>query len=260
MRSSSHQHNVARLRTLLGIKQPEFAQIIGCSLATLQSIEINRLPLSEKIAVSIATETDVSIPWLTNNNLEAEVVAASGKKYVKSHYLIAQGRRYAMEKWVSPSASPSVVVNAISRLLYVYGHVQFKNRAMGLAFNWQLEKMIKGFETEFCPGESLSANVGTFKEMADYIISVMNLTKKHEQDVTTSTKLFEAYEDMVRETLQRMNADRLTLKPEHIGALMTFEYIGNNFAEPGESFNDAVNRFLGAMSAKKIQKAPNQIR
>lgn len=71
MRPSQLKHSVAVLRTTIGLGQKEFADLIGVSASTVQSIELGankaghyRLKLGEKLAHRICLETDADLGWL----------------------------------------------------------------------------------------------------------------------------------------------------------------------------------------------------
>src|SRR5687768_12675056 len=66
MRPSQLKHPVAVLRKIIGMGQKEFAAMMDCSVATIQSIELGpeRLKLSEELAERIEVETGVWMGWL----------------------------------------------------------------------------------------------------------------------------------------------------------------------------------------------------
>ena len=63
------RHVVAWVRETLGLKQSELASLIGISPNTLQSIELGRLPLSERIAYRLSEQTGIRAKWLLDNEL-----------------------------------------------------------------------------------------------------------------------------------------------------------------------------------------------
>ena len=65
------RHVVAWVRETLGLKQSELASLIGISTNTLQSIELGRLPLSERIAYRLNEQTGIRAKWLLDNELGA---------------------------------------------------------------------------------------------------------------------------------------------------------------------------------------------
>ena len=68
LKKKSH-HVVAWVREALGLKQSELASLIGISRNTLQSIELGRLPLSERIAYRLSEQTGIRAKWLLDNEL-----------------------------------------------------------------------------------------------------------------------------------------------------------------------------------------------
>src|SRR5258708_3228597 len=69
MPASKRSHVLAILRANLDLKQSELAQLVGCSLPTIQSIELNRLALSPSLAARISTATGADLDWLRANDL-----------------------------------------------------------------------------------------------------------------------------------------------------------------------------------------------
>ena len=62
-------HVVAWVRKTLGLTQSELASLIGISANTLQSIELGRLPLSERIADRLNEQTGIRAKWFLDNEL-----------------------------------------------------------------------------------------------------------------------------------------------------------------------------------------------
>ncbi len=75
MRPSPLRHNLARLRLFLELSQKEMAELVGCSTATIQSVELRRLPLSEELARKISAETGILLEWLLLNDLQMPLIA-----------------------------------------------------------------------------------------------------------------------------------------------------------------------------------------
>jgi DNA-binding XRE family transcriptional regulator len=69
MPASKRTHILAILRKNLALRQPELAEIVGCSVATIQSIEVGRLKLSEGLARRIAAATGADVEWLLRNDV-----------------------------------------------------------------------------------------------------------------------------------------------------------------------------------------------
>lgn len=80
MKSKIERHVLAILRQILGsdgrsMGQKELAELAGCSLATIQSVELGRLKLSQRLAEKIATVCGVSPDWLLQDDPSAPPTA-----------------------------------------------------------------------------------------------------------------------------------------------------------------------------------------
>jgi transcriptional regulator with XRE-family HTH domain len=69
MPASKQAHVLAVMRKNLSLKQSELAELAGCSVASIQSIELNRLKLSKSMAARISNRTGVNFDWLLKNNV-----------------------------------------------------------------------------------------------------------------------------------------------------------------------------------------------
>ena len=94
MKLEKAKNVVAVLRVILGMTQKELADLIHVSINTVQSIETNRIPLSDSIASKISLETGVSINWLLAGALNAKPMTTSGVPFTKASY---QGHRTCIE-------------------------------------------------------------------------------------------------------------------------------------------------------------------
>jgi transcriptional regulator with XRE-family HTH domain len=66
---SKEVHVVALLRKALRLKQSDLAALVGCSAATIQSIEMLRLKISKRLAARISAATGVNVDWILNNDI-----------------------------------------------------------------------------------------------------------------------------------------------------------------------------------------------
>lgn len=73
MPASKRSHVLALLRVALNLKQDELAKLAGCSTATIQSIELSRLTLSDSLAARISAATGVDLNWLRANDIKVPV-------------------------------------------------------------------------------------------------------------------------------------------------------------------------------------------
>src|ERR1700719_2894431 len=89
MRPSPRRHNLARLRLFLNLSQQQMADLAGCSVHTIQSVELakGRLPLSEELARRISAATGINLRWLLENDLEADIIRSpDGRPFSRSDY------------------------------------------------------------------------------------------------------------------------------------------------------------------------------
>jgi transcriptional regulator with XRE-family HTH domain len=70
MPASKEVHCLALMRKILRLKQSELAALAECSVATIQSIELNRLKLSKGLATRISLATGVNYDWLLDNDIK----------------------------------------------------------------------------------------------------------------------------------------------------------------------------------------------
>src|SRR5260221_9475145 len=69
MPASKRSHVLAILRKNLALRQTELAEMVGCSVATIQSIEVGRLKLSKSLAERISMATGADANWLLRNDV-----------------------------------------------------------------------------------------------------------------------------------------------------------------------------------------------
>ena len=81
------KHPVAVLRHMIGKTQEEFAGLIGYSAPTIESIEVGRLNLSEKLAQRISEKTGVNVGWLLRGNPQAHMIDQQGNPYTTQTFV-----------------------------------------------------------------------------------------------------------------------------------------------------------------------------
>ena len=84
-RPSKVRTNIARLRIALSQNQTQFAVLLQRSPASVQSLELGRLKLSEQLASEIAARTGVSARWLIENRLDEEPYDLTGKPWTPAN-------------------------------------------------------------------------------------------------------------------------------------------------------------------------------
>jgi DNA-binding XRE family transcriptional regulator len=64
----ARRHPIADIRIRVGLTQPEFAHVIGCSCITVQKIEQGHLRLSKRLALNVEKHFGVSVDYLLSKN------------------------------------------------------------------------------------------------------------------------------------------------------------------------------------------------
>jgi len=162
VRHPSKKHNVARLRAFLNgrekFDQEQFAELIGCSVHTLQSIETGRLKLSEELAHRIASETWVDVDWLLKNNRRARIVGTPqvmkrggplvlNPSYTFECYERAQASKIRPDEYKAEGLS-AIHLDHIARTLRAILFSAHKRRRLNVAL-WKVSKFLSVCKEQF---------------------------------------------------------------------------------------------------------------
>src|SRR5689334_1547490 len=74
----------AVLRAILGIKDHEWADLLGCSPFTIHSLECGRLKISDEMAHRMSIESGISPDWLLAGDARAKPVSLYDQPYTKT--------------------------------------------------------------------------------------------------------------------------------------------------------------------------------
>jgi DNA-binding XRE family transcriptional regulator len=102
---SKLSHVLAVLRKNLALRQSELAQMVGCSVQTIQSIEVGRLKLSESLASRIWAATGCDKEWLLRNDLSEPMPPRP--------FFIKDAESFGLQTYVS---TITLLVDVFSRL------------------------------------------------------------------------------------------------------------------------------------------------
>lgn len=146
MPASSRRHVLVQLREVLGMNQTDFATLIGYSPATVQSVELCRLDLSEGLAARIGEAVGISAGWLLENNSAKPAVTLSGMPYTKETFELWQVEKRATSTKNSEAAIP----------VFLLGYYAVLRRIMAVAVRrgvdnvalYRLGKFVEGFAEE----------------------------------------------------------------------------------------------------------------
>lgn len=153
MRISKQTHTLAVLRAAIGpeTRQKEMAGVLGFSIATIQSIEIGRLKLSQKIAEKIAAETNVNLKWLLDDDVSKPIIDGHGIPYTRDTY--GDWRQYLQNpkrQIDDPLHAGSITIAGVSSLLSTLANACEHGR-----FNACVHRMLESMKKlgdEFGPG------------------------------------------------------------------------------------------------------------
>jgi transcriptional regulator with XRE-family HTH domain len=147
MRKSAQKHALAVLRLQLGLGQKELAELVECSRPTIQSIELGRLPLSDKLADRISRETGVSIAWLKKNDLRKPPLDYQDEPYGKEVFERIQANRAMRDEHTSDAIARLALVIQTSRIAGLFLSA-YKRGEFSLC-SYKLAKALDDLEARF---------------------------------------------------------------------------------------------------------------
>ena len=100
MRPSKRSHTLAILRLAINAKmtQKELADLLDCSVDTVQSIETGRLRISENMARKISHATAVNLNWLLDDDVTKPIINHYGTPYTKANFEERQAQLVKCER------------------------------------------------------------------------------------------------------------------------------------------------------------------
>ena len=116
MRKSAQKHTLAVLRLKIGLGQKELAELVECSRPTIQSIELGRLELSDKLADRIARETGVALAWLKNNDVKKRPLDYQGAPYTREVFDRVQADSAMKDEYMSDAIARLALVMHTGRV------------------------------------------------------------------------------------------------------------------------------------------------
>ncbi len=95
MRLSPLRHTLAVLRTFLGLTQKEMAEILECSVPTVQAIELGKLKMSMKLAGNLFHQTSINLDWLMKDDVSKPPIDFEDKPYTRETFEHTQAMLFA---------------------------------------------------------------------------------------------------------------------------------------------------------------------
>jgi transcriptional regulator with XRE-family HTH domain len=156
MRTSLKRTTVAVLRAILSsesertnyqkVSAADFAELVGCSTATINSLEVGRLTLSESLGQKIAHATGVSLAWLLEGDVTVPPVARDGEPYTAEVFARWQHERLGFDQ-VSSGEVREIALTLACRLFAVL-HSANESRKLHPALNRTMQ-FIRTMAEEF---------------------------------------------------------------------------------------------------------------
>lgn len=140
------------MRSVIGIKDIEMAEILRCSPATIHSLESGRLKLSETMAVRIAHETGAAVSWLLEGKPTLPV-SRSGKPYTRELFERARAKEEDPGDLLYVIVLPVACGSAIKSVL----RVASRNRDISLAV-YKIKRAVNDLINEFCSPKDIASD------------------------------------------------------------------------------------------------------
>jgi transcriptional regulator with XRE-family HTH domain len=145
MTRTTKKTTIAVLRSITGLKAKCFADVLGCSEATVNSLETGRLKLSETMAQRIFHETGASLKWLLAGDVHALPMGRDGKPYSAEHFEAHHSHKLHADK-LPPARLAVDFVNFAARL---HDILSASNRADGYALTaYKVGRFLDGMERD----------------------------------------------------------------------------------------------------------------
>ena len=171
MRISPQRHTLAVLRTLIGLTQKEMAELLECSVPTVQAIELGKLKLSMKLAGNLFSQTSINLDWLMHDDVTKPPTTFDDQPYTREKFEQTQAMLYA-----PPQDSSDVRRNLF------YARACFRNALEVLALLYTYA--YKGSSLQLSDYKISNA----LDELLDEVVGTQNLTPE-EKDRSIKLRL-----------------------------------------------------------------------
>ena len=185
-RVSALRHPLALLRKELGIGQKEMAGLVEVSTATIQSIELGRLEMSERLASRISDQTGVSMSWLLAGKPRTPIPAAESRGYcfvrfTREHFEIAQSRDRSD---VTEEAFLLMIRLMVTELVAIFRSAKSANDDAPKRCYYRVEKALGDLGTSLQQdfGNDLDYEIASYHQMAKEI--TRGMTKSEIVEIT----------------------------------------------------------------------------
>jgi hypothetical protein len=146
------RHPLAVLRSFLKIGQKELAEILGCSVSTIQSVELGRLKMSDELAKRASVKTGVSCTWLLAGDPGAPMTTGNSRyPYTRDCFERHQARGASPNSHFPKCWLPGTLFEFYVALREILHHAHGKNELE--LTEYKIRMAIKGVRKEMRMGE-----------------------------------------------------------------------------------------------------------
>ena len=218
--------------------------MIGCSLSTVVSLEVGRLPLSQKIAERISFETGVDMAWVLKGNAAVSPIDVNGAPYTKETFDQHRAEMLAQSNPGSMSDDAQTLATFLSMVGLLDGEAKREKKLH--VFRYRLQKFIVENWNDF--GNDLGATANrklTWEEFA-----TMELPKSSFAcDLSDLMQGPDGLADIKTKATPKSEKQRVTEKVR-AGSALTFPDIVAIYEGKGSTKTAAIRKAIAAAPDK----------
>ena len=163
-------------RLFLGLGQKELADLAGCSVHTIQSVELGELPktgkprlkLSEELARRISAETGILMEWLLENDPNMPLIADTHELFTVDDYNERRSLRDMGGPTIAALFTQAILGKTTAMIFFAWMRGIFAGRNADIA-SWKVGKFL----------EKLAVDYGYHREVFPMTIRLAGL-RQHE--------------------------------------------------------------------------------
>jgi hypothetical protein len=167
MRRSPLLHPLAVLRTITGLSQKEFADLIGASTANVQAIELRKRRLTDSRAVRISLETGVDVGWLLSNRPKDPPMAEGGMGFDRCFFDQHRADVEFGHIGLAPTIAEGCLINCLGLIAAIMLKAHERGRCNLYVYKLQCSLKAIGADIGVGDGQTLLPSVKPKNSLAD---------------------------------------------------------------------------------------------
>jgi transcriptional regulator with XRE-family HTH domain len=141
------QSTLAVLRGIMHLTPEQMGKRLGCSRHTVNSIEVNRIPLGEERAQKLFHDTGVSLSWLLANDPAVPPVTSHGVAYTHARFVEYEAKKKSFFDQQRPWFRRNNAIGFCAHLFAILENANAQKKYY-LA-TYKVDKAIKELQQEF---------------------------------------------------------------------------------------------------------------